>query len=208
MSVGAVMWMYQAKQADANHVCSCSPDKRVRYPSPSGRAGFLASKLMNKRRCFRIAEEGHALVETVLVMPLLLTMLFAVMEFGAILYDKSLITTASREAARTAVLIAANAPSPITSAGFDPASQMPKISAAATDIASQLVGKGATPTVNAVVSAPDSVGTKVAVTVSYTYPTIVLSAFGSAAKRLLPKSKVPLFPSPFVISSTTAMYFQ
>lgn len=45
---------------------------------------------------------GAAMVEFALVLPLLLVLVFGIMEFGAILYNQAVITNASREGARYA----------------------------------------------------------------------------------------------------------
>jgi len=47
-------------------------------------------------------EHGAAAVEFALVLPLLLFVVFGIIEFGFLLYDKAVITNASREAARRA----------------------------------------------------------------------------------------------------------
>lgn len=49
-------------------------------------------------------ERSVAAVEFALVLPILLTVLFAIVELSALLYDKAVITNASREAARIAVV--------------------------------------------------------------------------------------------------------
>ena len=48
----------------------------------------------------RNKEAGTALVEFVLVVPLFLLLMFGITEFSILLYDKAVITNASREAAR------------------------------------------------------------------------------------------------------------
>jgi Flp pilus assembly protein TadG len=48
----------------------------------------------------RSRERGAAVVEFALVLPLLLLVLFGIIEFSILLYDKAVITNASREAAR------------------------------------------------------------------------------------------------------------
>ncbi len=50
-------------------------------------------------------EKGSAVVEFALVLPLLLMMLFMIIEYGFILYDKAVITNASREGARVGILM-------------------------------------------------------------------------------------------------------
>jgi Flp pilus assembly protein TadG len=58
---------------------------------------------------------GAALVEFAIIAPLLFVILFAIIEFGAILYNQAIITNASREAARYAATYYIN-PSNATSA--------------------------------------------------------------------------------------------
>jgi len=47
-------------------------------------------------------DQGAAAVEFALVLPLLMFVVFGIIEFGFLLYDKAVITNASREAARRA----------------------------------------------------------------------------------------------------------
>ncbi|MEY3787214.1 MAG: hypothetical protein RLZ75_1421 [Pseudomonadota bacterium] len=49
-------------------------------------------------------QEGASTVEFAMIVPFLLVMLFGIMEFGLILYDKAVITNASREAARSGIV--------------------------------------------------------------------------------------------------------
>ena len=51
-------------------------------------------------KIFQDKERGVAVVEFALVVPLLLLILFGIIEFGILFYDKAVITNASREAAR------------------------------------------------------------------------------------------------------------
>jgi Flp pilus assembly protein TadG len=50
-------------------------------------------------------EKGTSAVEFAMILPLLLLLLFAMIEFGFVLYDKAVITNASREGARTGILM-------------------------------------------------------------------------------------------------------
>lgn len=56
----------------------------------------------------RRAQRGVAVVEFALVLPLLLLLLFGIVEMGFLLYDKTVITSASRAAARQAVAFGEN----------------------------------------------------------------------------------------------------
>ena len=49
-------------------------------------------------------QKGVAAVEFAIILPLLLILLFGIIEFGIILYDKAMITNASREGARAGIL--------------------------------------------------------------------------------------------------------
>ncbi len=50
-------------------------------------------------------EKGAAAVEFAMILPLLLIILFVIMEFSIILYDKAVITNASREGARAGIVM-------------------------------------------------------------------------------------------------------
>jgi Flp pilus assembly protein TadG len=48
-------------------------------------------------------QKGAALIEFAIVLPLLLLLVFGIIEFGVLLYNKQVITNASREGARAAI---------------------------------------------------------------------------------------------------------
>lgn len=56
------------------------------------------------RKIFR-KQEGQALVEFALVAPVLLLILFGIVEFGLILFNQHVITNASREGARFGIVV-------------------------------------------------------------------------------------------------------
>lgn len=58
-----------------------------------------------RRRRGRRAQRGVAAVEFALVLPVLLILLFGIIEMGLFLYDKAVITNASREGARAGVVL-------------------------------------------------------------------------------------------------------
>jgi len=78
-------------------------------------------------------ERGASAVEFALVLPLLLILLFGIIEFSIILYDKAMITNASREGARAGIIV-----------GLDGTERLSAITTAATD------------QVNSTPSSPDS----------------------------------------------------
>ena len=51
------------------------------------------------------AQSGLAMVEAAIILPVFLLVMFAIMEFGIVLYDKAVITNASREAARSGIAL-------------------------------------------------------------------------------------------------------
>jgi Flp pilus assembly protein TadG len=55
------------------------------------------------------SERGASAVEFALVLPLLLFLTFGLIEFGILLFDKAVITNASREGARTGIVYATDA---------------------------------------------------------------------------------------------------
>lgn len=52
----------------------------------------------------RSRQRGVAMIETALTLPLVLLVLFGIINFGVALYNKSVITNASREAARNGIV--------------------------------------------------------------------------------------------------------
>lgn len=50
------------------------------------------------------SKKGQAIVEFTLIFPLLLILIFGIIEFGILLYNKAVITNASREAARFGIV--------------------------------------------------------------------------------------------------------
>lgn len=50
------------------------------------------------------SQKGAALVEFAIVLPLLLALVFGIIEFGFLFYNKAMITNASREGARVGIL--------------------------------------------------------------------------------------------------------
>lgn len=62
----------------------------------------------------RKGKKGAALVEFAIVVPLLLLLVFGMIEFGVLLYDKAMITNASREGARAGVVFQRHTAAEIT----------------------------------------------------------------------------------------------
>ena len=58
--------------------------------------------MMKELKLKRI-QAGAEIVEFAVILPFLLLVMFGIMEFGLVFYDKALITNASREAARSGI---------------------------------------------------------------------------------------------------------
>ncbi len=56
-------------------------------------------KMIKRLRC----QKGVAAIEFAIVLPLLMIIIFGIIEFGLLLYDKQVITNASREGARAGI---------------------------------------------------------------------------------------------------------
>ncbi|HKT99379.1 MAG TPA: TadE/TadG family type IV pilus assembly protein [Paraburkholderia sp.] len=69
----------------------------------AARRGKFAINNSRSGRRARQAQRGTAIVEFALVLPLLLILLFGIVELGFLLYDKTVITSASRAAVRQGV---------------------------------------------------------------------------------------------------------
>ena len=67
---------------------------------------------------FHLSEKGAAAVEFALVLPLLLVILFGIIEFSILMYDKQMITNASREGARQGIVFRSDG----TTGDYDPLS--------------------------------------------------------------------------------------
>jgi hypothetical protein len=57
-------------------------------------------------------QKGAALVEFAIVLPMLMLIIFGIIEFSLLLYDKAVITNASREAARAGIVYTMLRPDP------------------------------------------------------------------------------------------------
>ena len=65
---------------------------------------FLFGKL-NRSNLFFRSESGAAAVEFALLLPVLMAMLMGTLEMGLILYDKAVLTNATREGARAGIVL-------------------------------------------------------------------------------------------------------
>lgn len=121
-------------------------------------------------------ERGVSAVEFALLLPVLVLILFGIIEFGLILYDQAVITNASREGARKGILFATTRPTEqeikdvvtIYTSGH-----LVSFQNGATSNATVLPTGGCT-----------AFGSNLTVTVSYPYTFLVLENFGFTGPNL------------------------
>jgi Flp pilus assembly protein TadG len=131
----------------------------------------------------RKKQKGAAVVEFALVLPLFLLIVFGIIEFGIGLYDKAVITNASREGARAGIVL--KNPKPTDA----------DITSVVTNYTSNYLltfGTQNTPNV-AITGSGGTFGNPLSVKVSYTYTGLMLGPLLSA------------LTGPITLSSTTVM---
>jgi Flp pilus assembly protein TadG len=130
--------------------------------------------------------KGAAMVEFAIVLPLLLMLVFGIIEFGIMLYDKAMITNASREGARAGMVY--DFPNRVTAAAI--------MSVVQTYTTGHMITFGAA--VNPTTTIPTGIcvnaGDSLSVTVTYPYTFLVL-----------PKFVTSLVSNPLNLSATTVM---
>jgi Flp pilus assembly protein TadG len=141
--------------------------------------------------CTENREKGASAVEFALVLPVLMAILFGIIEFSFILYDKAIVTNASREGARRGIVYRTDDTGPIG------VSEDEIRTTAVNYCASYLVSLG---TGSAVVLPPPTVagncavkGSSLTVTVNYPYTFLVLPHFAE------------ILPPVITLSGTTVM---
>lgn len=132
-------------------------------------------------------QNGQAITEFAIMLPLLIIVVFAIVEFGLLLYNTQMITNASREGARAGIVV-----------GLDRETDEPKTvseNAATVYCRDYLVTFSDTPTFSALAtfSSGARFGDPLTVTVTYLYDYLVLSAFGF---------------DPITLTQTTVMRFE
>ncbi len=123
-------------------------------------------KMIKGLRC----QKGVAAIEFAIVLPLLMMVIFGIIEFGLLMYDKQVITNASREGARVGI-----------SDGVVSDAEIEAV--VANYVLNNLITFGSTPTspVTAIVPGGDRTGTSfgddLTVTVTYNYDFLILPGF-------------------------------
>lgn len=129
-------------------------------------------------------QKGAAAVEFALILPILLLVFFGIVELSLALYDKAVLTNASREGARAGIVLSSP---PVTD------TQISAVVQTYTQGALLSLRAAQTPTVAVARSATDEFPSVLNVTVSYPYPGLVLGKLLSAVDQ------------PMLLSSSTTM---
>jgi Flp pilus assembly protein TadG len=139
----------------------------------------------------RSGEQGAAAIEFALVLPLLIILFFGIIEFSVILYDKAMITNASREGARVGIVYRFDAETETSSHPSDDEIR----DTINNYIQNHLISLGASSTAD--IPAPtrsgNAAGDTLTVTVNYDYHFLVLSEF------------ITTLTGPITLSATTVM---
>jgi Flp pilus assembly protein TadG len=123
-------------------------------------------------------QSGASAVEFALILPILLLLVFGIIEMGFALYDKAMITNASREGARAGVVFK-----------VPPVTDEEIIGVVNSYLITTLItfSGSSSPTVNVTRSGPNS-GDDLKVTVAYTYTSLILpNLINSPVKQDFPR---------------------
>ncbi|WP_150754039.1 MULTISPECIES: TadE/TadG family type IV pilus assembly protein [Pseudomonas] len=132
----------------------------------------------------RKKQQGLAAVELSIVLPVLFLILFVIIEFSLALYNKAIITNASREAARAGIVL--KSPKPTTA----------QIQSVANNyLGSHLItfGSSVTPVVSVTQANGGLFGTSLTVQITYQYSTMILGGI------------LHVVDNPMSLSATTVM---
>ena len=130
----------------------------------------------------RSGESGTALIEFAIVLPLLIIILFGTIEFGLLMFNKQVITNASREGARYGIV------------ARDPRHSEAEIAAVVEKYcAGQLITFG---TENEPVNSTATFGQDLTVTATYDYDFLLIPGF------------VPGLPDTITLSAQTSMRYE
>lgn len=116
--------------------------------------------------------KGAAAVEFALILPILLTLVFGIIEFSLVLYDKAVITNASREGARAGIVFRSDA-----NGAYSPLSDNEISTIVSIYCSNYLITFGAPSTVTTTVARNNPAAGYIRVAVSYPYSFLVLPNF-------------------------------
>ena len=145
-------------------------------------------------------QQGTSLVEFAFVAPVFFLLLFGIIEFGVILFDKATITNASREGARTGILFRAYVTGDRSIGGANLATEKTEIETVVDNyVSTYLMSLGGSSSITTTVTRTDrdgsgvfDVGDDLTVSVSYPYNFLILPGFAAGL-------------SDFTLGATTVM---
>jgi Flp pilus assembly protein TadG len=144
-----------------------------------------------------------AIVEMAIVAPVMVVILFSILEFGLVLYDKAVVTNASVQLAQSGIgLTSTSQSSPPSSAEITTViAAVTAVTAVSNVVGSSLVsfGGSSTPNASATIGGWDGLGYPLSVTVTYNYQCLVLGGLMKMFSGLA-------LPNPVPISTTMTMY--
>jgi Flp pilus assembly protein TadG len=117
-------------------------------------------------------QNGASAIEFAIVLPFLIVLLFGIIEFSILLFDKAVITNASREAARAGIVF--------SDPRLDDAGIGSVVSTYCQNYLITFGGSGTTPSTTVVRGGNGSTGDPLTVTVGYHYDFLVLPGFINA----------------------------
>lgn len=133
-------------------------------------------------------ENGASVVEFAVVLPLLLLLLFGIIEFGIIFFDQAMLTNASREGARYGIV------------ARSPRRSEAEIATVVSDYCgTRLITFGsspAPPTITAPIPADTTFGNDLTVTVEFVYDFLLVPSF------------VPALPQTFTLRAVSVMKYE
>ena len=148
------------------------------------------------------SQGGAAVVEFAVILPLLVLLVFGIIEFSILLYDKAMVTNASREGARAGIVFNVDG-----NGNFTPVSD----ATIRNTVNTYLISLG-NPVARATIPAPTRIvnpstgnlspGGELTVVVQYNYTFMVIP---NAIRYLIPTM---IIPNPIRLTATTVMRFE
>ena len=152
------------------------------------------------------SQGGTAVVEFAVILPLLVLLVFGIIEFSILLYDKAMVTNASREGARAGIVFNVD-----NNGNFTPVSDATIRNTVNTYLSTYLISLG-NPVARATIPAPTRIvnpstgnlspGGELTVVVQYNYTFMVIP---NAIRYLIPTM---IIPNPIRLTATTVMRFE
>lgn len=140
------------------------------------------------------SQGGGTVVEFAIVFPLFIVLVFAIIEFGVIIYDKAILTNAARKTTRTSIVYSGDTPYYITTAINNAVDEYLNYKVGEDPLLINLGGTNVRPDVDINPEETERErGDTLEVTLSYNYDFVFISGF------------IPGLPDSFTINATSIM---